>query len=89
MQKFALTTEISTKVAGGGLLFCVQPVHTDMTPLHPVHGWLVMPSCSFCRCMHGGGVMVMAMLILGVLGYGVGFALVCVYTCLCPKQYKL
>jgi len=27
MQKFALTAEISTKVAGGGLLFCVHPVY--------------------------------------------------------------
>ena len=27
MQKFALTAEISTKVAGGGATFCVHPVH--------------------------------------------------------------
>jgi len=30
MQKFALTAEISTKVAGGGYFFCVHPVYAQL-----------------------------------------------------------
>jgi len=45
MQKFSITAEISTKVAGGGATFCVHPVDAELVDrivtkrFVPIHGF--------------------------------------------------